>query len=159
MRRPSFGAELASLPVKGLGDYLLGEATLDEVICRDPVSGMDVIAAGKSSHLASELLASKRLTELLSTLSADYDFIVLDTPPVAVVADALHLGQSVDAAVLVVRWSGTERHLVLDAAKKLRAAKVPVIGTIMTGVNPRRYRHYGRGALPYHYAKNYYVRR
>jgi capsular exopolysaccharide synthesis family protein len=159
MRRPSFGAELSNIPTKGLADYLLGEAELDEVVAHDPISGMHFIPAGRSTHLASELLGSKRLTDLLATLSSNYDFIVLDTPPVTVVADALHLGRSVDAAVLVVKWGATARHLVLDAAKKLRAGKVPVIGTVMTGVDPARYRRYGRGALAYDYAKSYYIHR
>jgi succinoglycan biosynthesis transport protein ExoP len=56
-----------------------------------------------------------------------------------------------------VKWGSTPQHLVMDAAKKLRAANVPLAGTVLTQVDIRRHKFYGRGTLPYHYAKTYYT--
>ena len=157
MRKPTFEKELDPLPKKGLGAYLLGRATLEEVVGIDAASGVHFIAAREQSQLSSELLGSPRMAALLRELATLYDLIVLDTPPATVVADALQLGGVIDAAVLVVKWNSTPRHLVLDAAKKLRAANVPVVGTVMTQVDGRRYKFFGQGALPYEYAKGYYT--
>jgi succinoglycan biosynthesis transport protein ExoP len=157
MRRPTFSSDLSPLPEKGLTEYLLGDATLDEIIGVDKASGVHFIAVRDRSRMASELLSSVRMQMLLNQLGNDYDFVVLDTPPATIVADALQLGGSIDAAVLAVKWGSTPRHLVLEAAKKLRAANVPLVGAVMTQVDPKRYKLYGHGALPFEYAKAYYL--
>jgi capsular exopolysaccharide synthesis family protein len=157
MRKPTFARELDPLPSKGLGHYLLGRATLDEVVGVDTASGVHFIAARERSALSSELLGSLNMAALLRELGTRYDFIVLDTPPATVVADALQLGGVVDAAVLAIKWNATPRYLVRDAAKKLRAANVPLVGAVLTQVDSRRYKYFGYGSLPYEYAKAYYT--
>jgi capsular exopolysaccharide synthesis family protein len=156
MRRPTFDKEVDPLPAKGLGHYLLNRATVDEIIGIDSTSGVHFIAARERSALSGELLGSARMAALLRELGTRYDFIVLDTPPATIVADALQLGGVIDAAVLVVKWNSTPRYLARDAAKKLRGANVPLVGAVMTQVDARRYKFYGQGALPYEYAKAYY---
>jgi len=156
MRRPTFEKELTPLPQKGIAEYLLGRASLDEIIGVDASSGVHFIAARDRSKFASELLGSPKMSALLSELRGKYDFVVVDTPPSTVVADALQLGGGIDAAVLAVKWNSTPQHLVLDAARKLRAANVPLVGAVMTQVDARKYKFFGQGALPYEYAKNYY---
>jgi succinoglycan biosynthesis transport protein ExoP len=159
MRRSAFGRELSTLPKKGLTEYLEGRATLDEVIGVDEASGAHFIAVRERSRFAGELLGSAKMTELLKQASADYDLVILDTPPATIVADAFELGHAVDAAVLVVKWGSTPRHMVVDATRKLRAANVPLVGIVMTQVDSKRYKSYGYGALPYEYAKAYYATR
>ena len=119
---------------------------------------MHFIAAGSRNGVAGEPLASPNMGTLLHDLSERYEFVVLDTPPATIVADALQLGTAIDAAVLVVKWNATPRYLVRDAVKKLRAANVPLAGTVLTQVDARRYRFFGQGPLPYQYAKAYYTR-
>jgi capsular exopolysaccharide synthesis family protein len=156
MRRPKFGRDLQPLPAKGLSDYLMSHATLEEVVGLDGDSGLHFIAAGSSSHNCGELLGSARMAALLDTLSARYDLVVIDTPPAAIVADALQLSGMVDAAILLVKWASTPRHLVLDGMKKLQAAKAPLVGAVMTQVDVRKYKLYGQGPLAYDYARSYY---
>jgi len=158
LRRPTFAQELDAMPVKGLGDFLAGRATLDEIIGVDTASGVHFIAAGSRNGVAGEPLALPIMGTLLHELSERYDFIVIDTPPASIVADALQMGTAIDAAVLVVKWNATPRYLVRDAVKKLRAAQVPLTGAVMTQVDARRYRFFGQGPLPYQYAKAYYTR-
>ena len=157
MRRPTFYKELAPLPPKGLAEYLRSQAALDDILGIDAPTGMHFIAACGQSKFSSELLASPRMAALLRELGTRYDLIILDTPPATIVADALQLGGVIDAAVLVVKWNSTPKHLVLDAAKKLRAANVPLVGAVITQVDARKYRFFGQGALPYEYAKAYYT--
>jgi capsular exopolysaccharide synthesis family protein len=158
MRRPKFGRDLQPLPAKGLSDYLEARASLEEVVGVDEDSGLHFIAAGSSSHNCGELLGSSRMAVLLDHLGARYDLVVIDTPPAAIVADALQLSGMVDAAILLVKWASTPRHLVLDGMKKLQAAKAPLVGAVMTQVDARKYKLYGQGPLAYDYARSYYTR-
>jgi len=157
LRRPAFERELLSKPAKGLADYLLGQATLEEIIDIDSASGTHFISSGIRTPGSGELLATLRMHALLRELANQYELVVIDTPPAAVVADALQLGTMVDAAILVVKWAATPRHLVMDALKKLRGANVPVAGVVMTQVDSNRYKFYTDGTLPYEYAKGYYA--
>ncbi len=156
MRRPRFSRDLQAIPVKGLADYLMGRASLDEILGIDPDSGMHYIAAGELMQGSCELLASSRMEALLRGLASDYDLVVVDTPPAAVVADALQLSGMVDACILTVKWASTPRHLVLDAIKKLQAARAPLAGVVLTQVDAYKYKFYGQGTLPYEYARGYY---
>jgi capsular exopolysaccharide synthesis family protein len=163
LRKPSFAKDFGPLRSVGLSEYLLGEATLEEVIGLDESSGAHFISVGKHKHsgainrFSAELLGSARMEALLRELSSRYDLVLLDTPPATVVADALHLGAAIDAAILVVKWGSTPRHLVLDAVKKLRASNVPLVGAVMTQVDARRYKSYANGALPHEFGGAYYA--
>jgi capsular exopolysaccharide synthesis family protein len=159
LRKPTFAKEFDRLPEKGLAEHLLGRAALEEVIGVDPASGVNFIAVRERSKSAAELLGSPQMAALLRQVRGDYDLVVLDTPPAMIVADAFELGHAVDSTVLVVKWGSTPRHMVLDAARKLRAAGVPLDGAVMTQVDSRRYASYGHGQLPYEYAKAYYATR
>ena len=157
MRRPRFARDLQPVPQKGLTDYLAARATFEDVVGFDAISGMHYIAAGNPDHNAVELLGSARMAALLHGLGTQYDLILIDTPPAAIVADALKLSTMVDATILLVKWASTPRHLVLDGIKKLRTAKAPLVGVVMSQVDARKYKYYGQGALPYEYARSYYV--
>jgi capsular exopolysaccharide synthesis family protein len=157
MRRPAFSRDLRPMPPKGLSDYLTGHAALDEIIGIDSASGTHFIGSGEATSRPSELLASPRMATLLRDLGTQYDLIILDTPPASIVADALQLSSVVDAAILLVKWASTPRHLVMDAVKKLRAAKAPLVGMVMTQVDSRKYKFYGQGTLPHDYARSYYT--
>jgi capsular exopolysaccharide synthesis family protein len=159
LRKPTFAEEFDRLPEKGLAEYLLGRAALEEVVGVDPASGVNFIAIRERSKFAGELLGSPQMAALLRQVSGDYDLVVVDTPPAMIVADAFELGHMMDSAVLVVKWGSTPRHMVLDAARKLRLAGVPLDGAVMTQVDSRRYASYGQGPLPYEYAKSYYATR
>jgi len=130
---------------------------VEDVIGIDQVSGLHFIAAGTASRNGSELLGSPRMAELLHSLGSRYNLIVIDTPPVAIVADALQLSGMIDAAILLVKWASTPRHLVLDGMRKLQAAKAPLVGTVLTQIDARKYKLYGKGALAYDYARAYYT--
>jgi capsular exopolysaccharide synthesis family protein len=157
MRRPKFGRDLQELPAKGLAEYLTSQAGLDEVIGFDESSGMHFIAAGSGGQNCTELLGSPRMSALLTSLAARYDLVIVDTPPSAIVADALRMSGMVDAAILLVKWASTPRHLVLDGIKKLKGAKAPLVGIVMTQVDARKYKSYGQGTLAYDYARSYYT--
>ncbi len=85
------------------------------------------------------LMAWPGLTGLLKYLRSRYDVVLLDTPPVLAVSDALRLGGLADEVVMVIDWSDTPRRVVTTAVRALQRAQVAVTGLVMTKVNLRRY--------------------
>ncbi len=85
------------------------------------------------------LLGWPALTTLLTHLRENYDLIVLDTPPVLAVADAIKLGHFADQVVLMASWPATPRNAVVAAVRALRRAQVQVTGIVLGRVDLRRY--------------------
>ncbi|MBJ6110355.1 polysaccharide biosynthesis tyrosine autokinase [Hymenobacter sp. BT523] len=114
LRRPTVAAYflLAPSSLHGLTSYLADDCTLDE--CRRPsgVPGLDLIPCGPVPARPTQLLESPRMATLLQRLRAEYDYVVLDTPPVGFVAEYFVLVQHLDATVYVVRHNYTDRDLV-----------------------------------------------
>jgi Mrp family chromosome partitioning ATPase len=97
---------------------------------------------------AAELLASPRMRVVLAALSATYDIVLVDSPPVFPVADTSLLGRLVDGVVLVVHGSRTPRHVTQEAIGRLRFMQSKVIGVVLNGVDP--------GASEYSYRYSHY---
>jgi Mrp family chromosome partitioning ATPase len=136
----------------GIADLLRGEATLAEILHEDPSTGTAAIFAGKRRGDLAYLSGSDQMDRLFRTLADEYDFVLVDTPPVLVGAEVLHLAHLVDKTVFVVRWGHTHREAVLNALRQLMDVRGEVAGIVLSRVNPRRYRYYGYGDLNYRYA-------
>jgi polysaccharide biosynthesis transport protein len=78
------------------------------------------------------------MKELLAAVRAHYDLVLLDTPPVLPVADALVLAGQADATLLVVRWEKTARTATLGAVRLLRESRARIMGAVMTRVDSRK---------------------
>src|SRR3546814_17770635 len=96
----------------GLIELVAGKCTLEESIQRDPESGAEVIAAGFGRvDRPQDLLSSKTVERLLMRSAKSYELVILDTPPVSAVSDALYLA-NLASIVFVVRWGGAPRKIV-----------------------------------------------
>jgi Mrp family chromosome partitioning ATPase len=90
------------------------------------------------------------MLELLQRLRSEFDFILIDTPPLLGISDTRVLGRLVDAAVLVFRAGKTNRDVALAAKQRLTADGIPVIGTILNAWDLKTMNRYGYGAYaPY----------
>ena len=155
LRAPSVASDLGTTCRKGLTELLMGEATLNEVVRIDDISGLRFIPAGRGCFDAIELLSSGRMETVLAAARQVSDTIILDSPPVAVVSDPLALSRIADMTLMVVRWDRTPRSLVAEAIKKLHAAKAPLSGIVLSQVNLSRHASYGFGDFPHGYLKGY----
>ena len=155
LRAPSVAMDLGATCRKGLAELLVGEATINEVVCFDEMSGLRFIPAGRCSFDAIELLSSGRMESVIAAASQVSDTVILDSPPVAVVSDPLALSRVSDMTLMVVRWDRTPRSLVAEAMKKLAAAKAPLAGIVLSQVNLARHASYGFGDFPHGYLKGY----
>jgi capsular exopolysaccharide synthesis family protein len=148
LRHPSLHTQLGQPNGTGLCDYLTGNAHLDDVIEIDPNSGVHYITPGSRPPNASDVLGSDRMKELLEHLRETYDMIILDTPPVLAVADALVLVRMVDKTVYVVRWEKTRRDTAISGLKMVAEAGANLAGIVLTQVDARRqsmYEYYDTG--------------
>ena len=139
MRRPT-AHRAFSLPLdRGLGDYLRGEESWTSLVHRELAPGLDLLLAGSRVHAASELLASDRTPALLEEARGIYDFIVVDSPALAInAADTRILSPLVDGLVIVVRSGTTPRALV---GSLLRQAP-NVVGVVLNDVDFRHFPAY-----------------
>ena len=137
VRQPSFGRLMRADHSKGIVDYLLGQATLDEIIRRDRLTSMDYIPAGTSKANSLGLFMSDAMTQALERLRRDYDLVLLDAPPVFAMTDARIISRIADATLLCVRWRDTPRSTVSRSLDLLDEADARVIGVSLTRVDPR----------------------
>lgn len=120
----------------------------------------------------SELLSSPRMARLLKDMRKKYDVIILDTPPVNMVIDAVVLAPMTDGVLFVVRANHSERGAVIHAVEQLEYAKAKILGFVLNGVDlektnygydRHRYRRYGRygqyGRYGYGYGYGYSSRK
>lgn len=119
----------------GLADVLLGRASLDDAVrtvsAGDVGSPLHLIPTGTIPSTPAELLDSDRMRALLDELRARYRVIVMDTPPLNLVADAAVLATVTDAALLVARMGSTPKVALQEAAERLRALHVPASGVVV----------------------------
>lgn len=118
----------------GFTSVLLGDAPLSEALQAVPgVAGLRVLASGPRPPNPSELLSGARTIEVLLALQMHADVVVIDSPPVLPVSDALVLGARVNATLLVAHARRTNRRAVTRALELLHQVDAPVIGTVLNG--------------------------
>ena len=158
LRRPVMARMLMENGDPGLSNLLAGMCTEEELIHKDRYPNLDVILSGVVPPNPSELLSSPRMQELIESLSAKYDYVIIDSPPVNVVTDACLISPLMDGVVFVVRQNKSERESVERAVGQLKMAGAKMLGFVLNGISldeKRRnksdryyYRHYGYDTPP-----------
>ena len=143
MRLPTVAAKLGLRAKPGLSDYLAGEATLEEAVRRE-AEGVDVFPAGSIPPDPTGLLESAQIEELIAGLREEYDYIIVDLPPVNTVADAAILSRVTDGFLLVVRHGNTEGKDIAEMLRQLRMVGARVLGFVYNDVPVEGKRYYYR---------------
>lgn len=144
MRKPTVHRKLDLTNGNGLAHLLSNFCTAEEAINHTKYENLDVITSGHIPPNPAELLASETMGELLDTLGANYDYILIDTPPLNVVTDATVLSQHVSGTVVVVREGVTHYKDVQDAIGKLEFAQAKILGFILHDVKEGKGSKYGK---------------
>jgi succinoglycan biosynthesis transport protein ExoP len=120
---------------QGLTDLLRNEATdPDQVTVATEVENLRILTAGAPPPNPAELLGSRRMRALLERLQAKCDLIVIDSPPLHVVADAAVLGSFLDATVFVIQAGRTRRGVIRESAEALARADARVLGVVLNQI-------------------------
>jgi capsular exopolysaccharide synthesis family protein len=153
-RRPSQHRLFGTRNRTGLAQVLAKEVSIENALYRDRDSGAHLLCAGVSRPANLHILNSESMRELLVELANGYDTVILDTPPVLVGAEVLHLARLVDKTVFLARWGRTPREVALTALKQLVEAHANVAGVALTQVDSDRYRYYSYAQLDYGYSNS-----
>ena len=154
LRNPSLHNYLNCFNPKGLSAYLAGMIEDVHSIITHVENGVDVIVGGEVPPNPVQLLAGQRLADLLTLLRREYDYIVLDTPPLGILAEGFSLSKLADACVYVVRANFSRKDNLTFLANLIREERLPNTGVVLNGVIQRGRRYgYGYGYGEYAHGK------
>ena len=150
MRRPSLGEKLPLNKQNGLSDFLTGQSGAENLIqhcgLKEDEKAFHVISSGHIPPNPMELLSSSRMEKMLLRLRDNYDYIILDLPPVGEVGDALATAKLTDGMLLVVRQNYCNRIALSAAARQFEFVKARILGVVFNcTVEDAMMSNYGSG--------------
>jgi non-specific protein-tyrosine kinase len=155
LRRPRIESFFGLPNDIGFTDVVIGESTLAQAVQRVPdIPRLAILPAGPPPPNPSELLTTQRTAEILNTIAAEADFVLVDSPPILPVSDAIILSGVVDATILVVTANETTKRQSQRALEQLSQVSAPVVGAVLNGV-PHGDPGYGYGYGYYGYSYGY----
>lgn len=152
MRKPRMFKVFEVSNRAGLVNFLAGEASPESLVLPTGIDNLFLCPAGPHPPNPSELLASDRMHEFLRLARESYDFVILDTPPVLAVTDAVLLGAMCDGTVLCFRSHSVLREDVRNCRRRLQMSDVRVLGAVLNRYSPSRSGGYGG---KYYYYESY----
>jgi len=160
LRKPSQHKTFRVKKNQGLSRILSGELTFNECVCREVAHGMDLLPSGSLPPNPSELLGSENMDKLLDEVSAQYDYVFIDTPPLCVVSDSLVLCEKAAGTVLITRQGQTTYEELRRAIANIRDVQGNLLGVVISDMKEagRPYSRYDRykyyKAHDYSYTQN-----
>lgn len=134
MRRSSIGRYLGIKVEAGLADVISRDIKPEEAMVTVGINNLTILPAGKPPHNPAEILASAKMKKLLADLSRQYDYVVLDTPPVVAVTDAGIIGAMTDGMLIVVMANKTQKGVIAHMEVLLKHAQAKIVGYILTNI-------------------------
>lgn len=153
MRRPRLHKAFGVPNDVGVSSLVVGEGRIEDAIKTTDVPGVYVLPCGPVPPNPAELQHTRAFSELLEELSRRFDKVILDSPPVGAVADAVVLATQVDGVVVVLKAGQTNADVALRTVRTLRDVKANIYGGILNDVNLK---HSKYGDYYYGYAYKYY---
>lgn len=141
LRSPSVHRYLNLNVRRGLADVLLGRVALDDAVQNSGVRNLFVLGAGRALSRPSEILTPQRIEALFDALKENYQYTVIDTPPVLAATDASVIAARADGTLLVVRMEHSAKTQTKQALRTLQDLGANVLGAFATqvrGVDPDR---------------------
>lgn len=151
MRRPTIHKVFRLSNMQGISDYLIGEVALEKTV-HSVEPYLDVMTSGTIPPNPSELLGSKVMEKFLNDMRDEYDYILLDAPPVMAVTDAQILSTLSSGVILVVASGKAQRELAKRSKELIEAVGAKIIGAVLTCIDVKNsqygYYHYYAEDLP-----------
>lgn len=145
MRRPRVHRIFGAPSAAGLSSLILGEGSLSEVARKTEVPNLSVVPCGPVPPNPAELLHTDAFHRLLGEMAGRYDRVIVDSPPVGVVADAPVIATRVDGILFVLRAGSTSREVARQAVRQLRDVNAPIFGAVLNRIDlhDQKYGQYG----------------
>ena len=144
LRKPKMNRVFNTTNRLGLNDYLSGKIKYEEMVRHSDEMGFDYILTGEKTSSVAKVLESDKLKALIAKLRENYDYVLLDTPPVIAVSDAMYIAKITDGVIFVISQDHSKKQMVREAISTLRNNHAEILGIVLTQVDMKGKR-YGYG--------------
>ena len=135
LRNPSVAKALQMTPKNFLIDYLQEKVTVRDIITQTQISNLYVIGGGNGEkNNSAELLTRERTIRLIQAARNLFDYVILDTPPCSLLADAAELAGLADSSLMVIRQDFASKEQIVDGIGCLSDSNLPIMGCVLNGV-------------------------
>jgi capsular exopolysaccharide synthesis family protein len=142
LRRPRVHEVVAQEPEPGLSNAIVGDAKVSDAVRRTDVQGLWVLTAGRIPPNAAELLGSRRFKDLLASIRTQFDWVIIDSPPVMAVTDPNILASMADGVVFVIGAEMTSYRIARRAVEQLTRARAVFSGGVLNRAQIERHGYY-----------------
>lgn len=143
LRKPKLADEFNLSNEIGVVNYLIKQKSLHEIVNKTHVPYLDVILSGPIPPNPSELIIGEAMGDLINELKKEYDYIILDTPPVGLVSDSLELVQYADVTLYIVRQNVTKKEMIPLLNNRVKRGEMANVSIILNGFENKA--KYGAG--------------
>lgn len=154
LRKPNVARSLGLNNSRGLLQFLTSKKTLKEVLTTEVAPNLDVLVSGGSTDRSTEKLTRSGLSALLGEARLNYDRIILDSPPISAVSDAMNLVPHVDGMIFVIRYDSVATRKAARVVQRMRETKTPIAGVVLNCASARYANYYYPGY--YFHTEGYY---
>ena len=152
LRRPSQHDFLSEARRVGMSDLLAGNARMEEVVQRSAAANVSIIPGGMIPPNPTELLDSARLDQVIAEAASQYDCVLIDSPPVLGLADAIIVGDRAKQIVYIVESGRNHARGISEALQRLGSANIHILGIVLSRFDP------GKAGYAYDYSYTYQYR-
>ncbi len=152
LRRPNVYKAFNVKPEFGMSAVIRGEKTLNDVLIDTEIDGLNFLPCGQIPTNPAELFQTQGFETLLAELRQRFDLVVIDSPPVTVVTDALIIAQHVHGVIVIARANKTPLPLLIRTRELLESVNAPILGTVLNDMTSSSHGYYGGY---YYYHKSY----
>lgn len=157
LRKPKYEAELGLDLMKGLSTYLTGQSNYEESVQATKVKNLYIIPAGPIPPNPAETLGLPSMELLIERLRKEYEYVIIDTPPLGLLADWFIMSQFIDAGVYIVRHNYTRKPLLKKLSDLYKEKKVVNMSIVINDISQKSAGYgYGYGSYGYDYGYSYF---
>ena len=137
LRKPRMHLVFGKDKQPGLTDYLVGDSPFEKVLISTDMKNLSLITSGTIPPNPAEMLNSVQMEEFISKVRSEFDYVIIDSPPIIAVTDAEILARKVDGNILVVSADYTEKDMLERALQLLKNDQSVLIGTVLNNFNAK----------------------
>ena len=144
LRRPKIHRIFDVANEHGLTEYLAGKITREQLIRVDDVTGIHYVLSGEKTVAVTNILEATKLKDFFEEIRKEYDYILVDAPPVLAVSDALYISKLSDGILYVIAQDFAKKNDIKEAVQTLKRADANILGAVLTRVKlkSKSYKYY-----------------
>lgn len=150
-RRPSVHRIFNVSKDNGIAEYMLGDVVVKSIAKRTEYKNVEVITRGAEIHNSALILISEKFKMLIEKLRAEYDYVILDCPPVLQVSDYIHIVKVADGTLFVVAYGQTTKAQAVETVRELKKNGANILGTVFTKYDWKKDKNFGDTNYGYYY--------